>query len=503
MQAISAAAPTRRRLDGKPALAGGLGLVVVTGAGVAASTAYGVVFAGALVGLALMAAAVAVYRRDPVQALIWLWLIEIFNAPVSAAFGYGSSAGSAIRQADEVLVVLALCLTIWRLTTSRTRPSPLRLIALPTIGVAAFGLTGAVVHGVPIAVTLIGAWLALKLWIMIGITVSLPWKRGDIQRVYGIMTKVGLFVAIVGFADYFTHSAISHALHTSTYHGEAGGFRAEAVHSIFPHPGEYSLFMSVLFAVAFARFAVERNRSDLALTLLFAAAIVLSLRLKGFLSLAAVPLIITLVQSIAGKRGAFTILLAGALLVVGIYNVEGNVIAKQVATYTSSTETSARAQLYRTGERIAGSDFPLGAGFGRYASYASRIFYSPVYYAYGLNAIYGLSRAYPNFIDDTSWPSVIGETGYGGLAMYLVGIVALVIAIARRIRVASATSNLMPLAALCALAVLLIDSLGDPTLFSWLATTSFALILGPALATTSLGSKASRHSSISAMASSR
>ncbi len=314
---------------------------------------------------------------------------------------------------------------------------------------------------------------------MVGIILLLPWKTSDVEHIYTVMTRVGLLVAAIGFADYLSHGAVSSALHTSSSI-EHNGYRTEAVHSVFPHPGEYSLFMSILFAITFARFAVRRNKADLIFTLLFAASIMLSLRLKGFLSLAAVALIVALVQAIASKRGVITILLVGLLLIVGIYSVEGSVLAKQVATYTS-TEASARAQLYKTGERIANSDFPLGAGFGRYASYASRIYYSPIYYQYELNSIYGLSKTFPAFIDDTSWPSVIGETGYGGLVMYLAGILFIIVALIRRLRILPDVSKLMPLSALCVLAVLLVDSLGDPTLFSWLATTSFALVLGPAL----------------------
>jgi len=163
--------------------------------------------------------------------------------------------------------------------------------------------------------------------------------------------------------------------------------------------------------------------------------------------------------------------------------VEGTVITEQISLYTSS-ETTARAKLYTTSTQIARDDFPLGAGFGRFATYASHLYYSPVYQQYGLNNVYGLSRKYPDFIDDTSWPGVIGETGYGGFAIFVVGLACLVLVLARRMLTATPDLRWMPLAALCAIAVLLVDSLGDATLFDWLALTSFALIVGPALGAT-------------------
>jgi len=449
----------------------------------AASAAHdGATIIGAIGALSLCAAATTLYSRDPVLAFIWLWLFEIFNSPLSAIPGYFSPTGEAIRQADELLVVLFVCLTLWRTARSDARLPPLWAI-LPGVGVALFGLLGAAIHGVPLKVTVVGGWLGLKLWTMLVIALLLPWKRSDVERVYSAFTKIGLFVAAFGLADYLSHDAISTALHISIYAFQAGSLRGEAAHSIFPHPNELSLFMSLLFALTFVRFASTKSKSALILALCFAGSVLLSARLKGFLSLSAVVTIVAIVQVMATQRNGALILLVGVLLLGGIYSVEGTVITEQISLYTSS-ETTARAKLYTTSTQIARDDFPLGAGFGRFATYASHLYYSPVYQQYGLNNVYGLSRKYPDFIDDTSWPGVIGETGYGGFAIFVVGLACLVLVLARRMLTATPDLRWMPLAALCAIAVLLVDSLGDATLFDWLALTSFALIVGPALGAT-------------------
>lgn len=448
--------------------------------GMAGATSYGTLIVGATVGLIICGAGVAVYVRDPILALIGLWVFEVFNGSLSAAVGYESSAGQAIRQADEILVLLFLVLTAWRAVRTGTRMPPIRFI-LPGVGIALFGVLAAIFHSVPLSVTLVGAWLGLKFWVMVCFTLLLPWTIEDLTRVYAAMAKVGVFVAAFGLVDYVTHGVVSHALHTSIY--EAKGYRGEAVGSIFPHPGEYSLFMSLLFALTFTRFGVGRRRSDLMLALIFAGSVLLSLRLKGFLSLAAVVIIVALALNTASNRGSITVLLAGALLLVGVYSVEGNVVAKQISTYTSS-ETTARGRLYATGGLIARENFPLGVGFGRFASYPSRIYYSPVYYQYGLGSVYGLAPKGPDFIDDTSWPTVIGETGFGGFLIYIVGIIVLILSLVSRLRATAGTLKWVPLAALCAMAVILVNSLGGPTLFDWLATTSFAMIFGPAMLVT-------------------
>ncbi len=460
-------------------------LAVVFGA--AAATDYGTPVVAAVIGLVVCGVGVAIYVRDPILALIGLWIFEVFNGSLSAAVGYESSAGQAIRQADEILVLLLLVLTVWRTLRTGTRIPSLGFV-LPGIGVALFGVLGAIFHGVPLTVTVAGAWLGLKFWVMVVITLLLPWKMEDLARVYSVMTRVGVFVAVFGLIDYLAHGAVSHTLHTSIAH-EGRGYRGNAIDSIFTHPGEYSLFMSILFALTFARFGVERCRSDLLLALIFAGSVLLSLRLKGFLSLAAVVIIVALALNMASNRGSITVLLAGGLLLVGVYSVEGNVIARQISTYTSS-ETTARARLYATGERIAQEDSPLGVGFGRFASYPSRVFYSPVYYQYGLGSVYGLGPTGPDFIDDTSWPTVIGETGYGGLLIYVGGVMFLILSLIGRLRATAGTLKWVQLAALCGIAVMLVDSLGSPTLFDWIATTSFAMVFGPAMLVTQSSSRA-------------
>ncbi len=82
--------------------------------------------------------------------------------------------------------------------------------------------------------------------------------------------------------------------------------------------------------------------------------------------------------------------------------------------------TPARIALYLGAVAVAADEFPLGAGLGRYGSWISRTNYSDVYREYGLDQIYGLSPENPQFITDTFWPQILGETGVVGLGAYVV-----------------------------------------------------------------------------------
>ena len=84
-----------------------------------------------------------------------------------------------------------------------------------------------------------------------------------------------------------------------------------------------------------------------------------------------------------------------------------------------------RTALYVASLAIARDNLPFGAGLGRFGSYMSRVNYSPVYRTYGLDQIYGLRPDNRVAIDDTFWPSVLGETGVIGCLAFGVGLAAL------------------------------------------------------------------------------
>ena len=139
---------------------GAAGCVLAAAGGAAAGSGQGVLAAGVLISLGIGGAGVAIYFRDPVRALIWLWIAVVLNAALSVLVGYDSSAGQKVRQADEVLVLLFVALTVWRTLRTNTR-IPLRLV-LPGLGVALCGLLGAALQVVPLEVVIPGAWLGTE-----------------------------------------------------------------------------------------------------------------------------------------------------------------------------------------------------------------------------------------------------------------------------------------------------------------------------------------------------
>ena len=79
------------------------------------------------------------------------------------------------------------------------------------------------------------------------------------------------------------------------------------------------------------------------------------------------------------------------------------------------TSTSARSLLMQDGVDIAIRSFPFGSGFATFATYMSGVFYSPLYYEYGLNSVWGLWPSNPSFVSDSFWPAVLAQFGAFGL----------------------------------------------------------------------------------------
>lgn len=79
----------------------------------------------------------------------------------------------------------------------------------------------------------------------------------------------------------------------------------------------------------------------------------------------------------------------------------------------------ARPVLYLTGGMILVDYFPFGSGLASFASAASEMSYSNVYYEYGINNVHGISpRSEESFICDAYYPS-LAQFGIVGFALFI------------------------------------------------------------------------------------
>jgi hypothetical protein len=200
------------------------------------------------------------------------------------------------------------------------------------------------------------------------------------------------------------------------------------VQSVFYHPQLLGWFCGLTALLFYARYGVRGGSRALLGGAAFTVGVVLSARRRAIAAtIGALAAGMILARSRAsratsvGSRSAGNRWKLAWLVVAGILMLFAPVLVSLAELTTGTTladEAPARLALYTGALQIAHDSLPFGVGFGRYASWISRTNYSDVYDQLNLSNIYGLSREHPEFITDTFWPQVLGETGLAGLLGY-------------------------------------------------------------------------------------
>ena len=81
-------------------------------------------------------------------------------------------------------------------------------------------------------------------------------------------------------------------------------------------------------------------------------------------------------------------------------------------------EELARPMTYKTALLILKDYFPFGPGMGTFGTYAAAVHYSPLYYSYHLNEIWGLSETFSAFVADAFYPT-LAQYGVVGVGFFV------------------------------------------------------------------------------------
>ena len=114
------------------------------------------------------------------------------------------------------------------------------------------------------------------------------------------------------------------------------------------------------------------------------------------------------------------LLLAGVLLAVTWNKISYYYLTGNSETFDpSAVQTYARPVLFATAGLIIADYTFFGSGLASFATFASAEHYSGLYYEYGIDKVYGLSEAMPDFICDAYFPS-LAQFGLVGIILFLV-----------------------------------------------------------------------------------
>lgn len=129
--------------------------------------------------------------------------------------------------------------------------------------------------------------------------------------------------------------------------------------------------------------------------------------------------LVMFVKSRINFTSVSTLLKLAALGAVVIFFTWTKFNAYYVEGFQEDAQEMARPITYQTGMKIMFHDYiPFGSGLGSFGTAAAAKEYSPLYYKYNLNEIWGLDPTNPMFLADAFYPT-LAEFGIVGLFFFL------------------------------------------------------------------------------------
>jgi hypothetical protein len=178
---------------------------------------------------------------------------------------------------------------------------------------------------------------------------------------------------------------------------------------LFYHPSYLAIFCIVV--LAYLTLVSENKVIDYVFIIQIMLVCASSFRAKAIGLLIVYALFLPFVKKL--KKLKISYLIVATLLMVIIF-------IPQINNYYLNNGDSPRNILTTTSFKIANEFFPVGSGLGTYGSYISGVYYSPLYYEYNINNVWGLEKDNTSFISDTFWPMIIGQFGYLGLVIFII-----------------------------------------------------------------------------------
>lgn len=311
---------------------------------------------------------------------------------------------------DELIAVAAIPLFVLQLLT-RAKDHGKTGAAPYVVGFVLCALAGSLLYHYQSFWTaaLPDLLLCVKFWLGMYVARKL-FQNFDIYRFsHQILFHVKLVTWI-----YFLLSAINMIYEIFPYFGYRYGLGANSL--FYVHPMTLAACCAFLLSILMA--LKQHTKHCFFYVGLLVFVLCTTLRVKALAS-AVVFLAVYFMASARKKKFSVKSLLAiiPVLLLVGWSQLE--------YYYIELGDESARSQLLVNAFAVANDHFPFGAGFATYGSHYSAISYSPLYYEYQLNTIFGLQEG-GEFICDSFWPMLIGQSGYIGAVFYILALVSLI-----------------------------------------------------------------------------
>lgn len=328
---------------------------------------------------------------------------------------------------DEIVVVVGLV----ALTTRRALSRRLPLVPGWSLWFAGFfviGLLSSLLGSVPTSIAFEGGFLAVKAALFGIAAAQIDWKVEDLRPFITGAAVMILVIFVTAVANFIAPVSWTEFILGRDIYIETLG-PIPALIGPFEHPAALGRICAML-AIGVFTYRTFVRKTWFSAVLLGMATItgLATLRVKTIVSLIVSVVVLGVVNL---KRFSRTVIIV-AIIVAALAAVPVILyVAADVDKYLLTT--SARTLMTNGSFDVAARHLPFGAGFGRFGSYTATVNYSPEYVRLGFPSYFGLEPAPGGqFLTDTAWPAIIGETGWLGTLLFAGGLVHIAVDFLRR-----------------------------------------------------------------------
>jgi hypothetical protein len=390
--------------------------------------------------------AVAYLARWRAEALLAFAVFMLFHATLARWIDAPLAAVDELSVGMLAVVALPGAMRAWRGWIAIPREAALGLVV-------AIGVVSSIAAGVPATTWMPALVLLMKAIVFLYIVMWTEFREWELRGGMFVVLVIGVAVLALGLIEIVVSPvAFQQALGLHEYDRTRSGL--PVAKSLFFHPVLFAWFTVFVAIYLFSAHLVTRRWRWLLLGLAFTAGPFIAVRRRAILALAG-ALVAGLLRSLRwvgtprdwarvwGPIGLGFVLVVALFLPAlgGLYDLTVERYLPPPASTPTGGQPSpdtpdggdpqdqdegglgenpqARVALYIGSIQVARDHAPIGAGLGRFASWMSRVDYSPLYREYGLSRIHGLRPTNPRYVTDTFWPQILGELGIAGLAAYV------------------------------------------------------------------------------------
>ena len=396
------------------------------------------------------------YKTIIKKFIVFSFLLLLFQSPLTRC-GLPSFFTMLINSYDEMVALLCAVIMIFYLVKVGIPKGYGKELVLFFLFVL-IGIMSTLVNGMQPFQAVIEDVINCSKFVVTYLGLEFIHKKYDSQDILELLQNISKWLVYFFFALTVIDILFPQLLFSNT----SFRYGIHAVHLFYYHPAVLAQVMVLLISVL--SFETSKEKNIVALKVMCLIVLATTLRGKAFGFIFFYLFLWGYEKLKIGKAKIILVLLA-------IFTI-GFVVSDNIDKYYRN-ETSARATLTADGWHIANERFPLGLGFGTFASAPAAKYYSPVYNKLGYLSRYGMGYINTNYLTDSFWPILLGQFGYIGTLLYG----GIIVALTRRCAKLSKRNKNAAIAELSLVGYLLISSMAATAFFNPISIPNALLIV--------------------------